>query len=218
MTELPTPDLKLRAAAIVDKFTAQMMEELDELHIEFSYPDEEIVAALRDGGYGHEADLYEDWIQDEDPPRQVNAPDPEGPGPGVVPDPPNESYAPLVAQLQAQREATTITYEWRERERMMYSCRATVNLSQLQTWLNAHWPHMAVHDLDPEVLIEFLEAEYSAVTNERRWPADHSETDAFDLQVVADYVAHAPDPEQERKAEAFQMLWDAKDVPPTVEP
>jgi hypothetical protein len=184
MPELPTPDPKhLRITEVVDKHVAAMMEELEELHSHFLYPDEDIVAALRDGGYGHEADIYEDWIQDEDPPRQVDAPDPEGPG-GYVTDPPSDSYIELEKQLNAQRKAASITYEWSERERMMYSCRATVNRSQLQTWLNAHWPHMEVEDIDPEVLVEFLEADYSAVNNERRWPADSSETDCYDLKVV----------------------------------
>lgn len=182
MSALPTPEDRQRITAVADKHITAMLEKLSSLYPEV--PDEGIVAALRDGGYGHEADMYEDWIQDEDPPRKVNAPDPEGPG-GYVTDPPSESYAPLIAQLDEQRKATSITYEWTERERMMYSCRATVNRSQLQTWLNAKVDNIVTpEEIDAEIIVEFLEANPGASVDERRWPAEHSETDCFDLKVV----------------------------------
>jgi hypothetical protein len=186
MPELPTPDPKLRITDVVDKHCTAMMEELNELHEHFLIPDEEILAALRGGGYGHEADMFAEWILDEDPPRhpEGEGPDPEGPG-GYVTDPPSDSYIELERQLNEQRKAASITYEWTERERQMFSCKATVNRSQFQTWLRANVDDIVTpEDVDAETLVEFLEADYSAVSNERRMPADHSETDCYDLKVV----------------------------------
>jgi hypothetical protein len=185
MTELPATDLKLLTASLVDRHITEMMEDLDRLHSEFSHPDEDIVAAMREGGYGHEADIYEDWIQDEDPPRQVNAPDPEGPG-GYVTDPTSESYAGLEKQLNEQRTAQHITYEWVERERMMYSCRATVNRDAFQRWLQEKVDSIVTPETaDGGDLVDYLEANPGASIDERRWPADESEVDIFDLKVVA---------------------------------
>lgn len=99
MTQLPTQDPKdLRVVSIIDKHLTAMREELNGLHIHFQYPDEDIVAAMRARGYGHEADLYEDWIANEDPPRRIN---PDGPG-GYVTDPPSDSYIELERELNAQ--------------------------------------------------------------------------------------------------------------------
>jgi hypothetical protein len=187
MQVLPTPDPKrLRITDTVDKHVTAMLEELNELHTEFSYPDEDIVAALREGGYGHEADLYEDWIADEDPARKVNAPDPEGPGPGVVPDPPSDSYIELEKRLNEQRNARSITYNWAERERVIYSCRATVDREAFQRWLNQRpgVGPLTPDDVDGGDVVDYLEANPGASIDERRWPADESEVDIFDLKVV----------------------------------
>jgi hypothetical protein len=180
--ELPTPDAKnLRITDTCDKHITAMMEELNELHTEFSYPDEDIITALRGGGYGHEADLFEDWIKDEDPPRGVDQHDPEGPG-GYVTDPPSDSYIELEKQLDEQRTARSITYNWTERERMLYSCRATVDRQHLQQWLGQQG--MDVEEIDGGDLVDYLEANPGAASDERRWPADESEVDIFDLKVV----------------------------------
>lgn len=99
MTQLPTPDPKaLRIVDTIDKHITAMLEELNGLHTRFEYPDEDIVATMRARGYGHEADLYEDWIENEDPPRRLY---PEGPG-GYVTDPPSDSYIALENQLNAR--------------------------------------------------------------------------------------------------------------------
>jgi hypothetical protein len=182
MTELPTPEQRKQITNIVDRFYARMMEALDETDVS----DEGIIAILDQEGYAPESEMFQEWIADEDPARDLRQkPDPEGPGPGVVPDPPNPSYEPLVAQLDGMRKATGITYEWQERERMMYSCRATVNRSQLQTWLNANVDSIITpEEVDAETLVEFLEANPGASIDERRWPAESSETDFFELRVV----------------------------------
>jgi len=101
MTQLPTPDPKaLRIVDAIDKHITAMLEELNGLHTQFEYLDEDIVATMRDRGYGHEADLYEDWIANEDPPRRLY---PEGPG-GYVTDPPSDSYIGLEKQLNDAKE------------------------------------------------------------------------------------------------------------------
>jgi hypothetical protein len=182
---LPTPDPKrLRITDTVDKHVTAMMEELNELHAHFLYPDEDIVEALRGGGYGHEADLYEDWIRDEEPPRLINQPDPEGPG-GYVTDPPSDSYIELEEQLNEQRKATSITYNWTERERVIYSCRATVDREAFQRWLSTHVDSIVTpEEVDGGDVVDYLEANPGASIDERRWPADESEVDIFDLKVV----------------------------------
>ena len=102
MTQLPTPDPRAtRIVDTIDKHITAMLEELDGLHTHFKYPDEEIVATMRARGYGHEADLYEDWIENEDPPRRLNPE--EGPG-GYVTDPPSSSYIELEKQLDDAKE------------------------------------------------------------------------------------------------------------------
>jgi hypothetical protein len=114
-----------------------------------------------------------------------------------LPTPDEPTVEQAVDQLQEMREATSVTFEWKERERMMYSCRATVNRSQLQTWLNAKYyspdcedcnsehPHcVRAEDVDAELLVEFLEANPGASIDERRWPADHSEVDYLDITRV----------------------------------
>ncbi len=184
MKELPTPDPKrLRITDTVDKHITAMMEELNELHTHFLYPDEDIITALREGGYGHEADLYEDWIKDEDPPRDVNAGDPEGPG-GYVTDPPSDSYIELEKLLDGASKARSITYNWTERERMMYSCRATVDREAFQQWLDKRGMNERVEEIDGGDVVDYLEANPGASSDERRWPADESEVDIFDLKVV----------------------------------
>jgi hypothetical protein len=101
MTQLPTPDPKaLRIVDAIDKHVTAMLEELNGLHTQFEYPDEDIVTIMRARGYGHEADLYEDWIANEDPPRRLY---PEGPG-GYVTDPPSDSYIGLEKHLNDAKE------------------------------------------------------------------------------------------------------------------
>lgn len=184
MKELPTPDAKkLRITDTCDKHITAMMEELNELHTHFAYLDEDIVAALRGGGYGHEADLYEDWIKDEDPSRDLNAGDPEGPG-GYVTDPPSDSYIELEKQLDEQRKARSLTYNWTERERVIYTCRATVDREAFQQWLDQRGMNERVEEIDGGDLVDYLEANPGASSDEHRWPADESEVDIFDLKVA----------------------------------
>jgi hypothetical protein len=207
MTELPTPAQRLNITGVIDRYYDRMSAALDNLGVN----DETVLEVLRSEGYEYEANIYQDWLIDEDPARDYREPNPPE---GVVPDPPNPSYEPLVAQLQAQREATSITYEWVERERQMFSCRATVNRSQFQTWLSANVDSIVTpEEVDAETLVEFLEADYSAVSDERRWPAESNEVDHFDLKVVQPDGA-VVDPLEQRQALAFQMLREAKDVPP----
>jgi hypothetical protein len=195
MKELPTPsdkDLQLARAnvfVILDRHLDEVFRDLDELHLTTGIPDEAIIRTLQEGGYTEEADMFVDWLAEGDDPERDyrDKPDPEGPG-GYVTDPPSESYAELEKQLNEQRKATSITYNWTERERMMYSCRATVNRSQLQTWLNANVDSIVtLDDIDAEALVDFLEANPGASIDERRWPADESEVDIFDLKVVNDW-------------------------------
>jgi hypothetical protein len=192
MQELPTPsdnDIQLARTtvfSIMDRHLDAAFVDLDRFHRTTGIPDEEIISALRDGGYDDEADMFVEWLAEGDDPERDyrEKPDPEGPG-GYVTDPPSESYAELEKQLNEQRKATGITYEWTERERMIYSCRATMNRSQLQTWLNANVDSIVTpDDVDAETIVEFLEANPGASIDERRWPADHSETDCLDLRVV----------------------------------
>ena len=183
MPELPTPSQE-RIRSIAQAHMTTLMEELNDLHTESLVPDEEIVDALRGGGYGDVADQYEDWIADEDPARKVNQPDPEGPG-GYVTDPPSDVYAELEKQLNDQRDAQNITYNWSERERLMYSCRATVNREAFQRWLDERYgPGTDVEEIDGGYIVDYLEANPGVSIDERRWPADESEVDVFDLTIV----------------------------------
>ena len=210
MTELPTPEQRKRITALVNLFYDRMMSSLDSLDAS----DETVLEVLRSEGYGYEANLYQDWIIDEDPQRDYREPNPPE---GVVPDPPNPSYEPLAAELEALRQSTLITYEWVERERQMYSCRVSVNRSQFQTWLGAHVDNIVTpEEVDAESLVEFLEANPGAGMDERRWPAEEFEVDQFDLKVVQPDGAPI-DPKEQRQAKAFQMLREADNVPPTVE-
>lgn len=192
MQELPTPsdkDIQLARASvftIMDRHLDAAFEDLDKLHRTTGITDEAIISSLRQGGYADEADMFINWLAEGDDPERDyrDKPDPEGSG-GYVTDPPSDSYIELEKQLNEQRKATSITYEWIERERMIYSCRATVNRSQLQTWLNANVDSIVTPDeVDAETIVEFLEANPGASMDERRWPADHSETDCYDLKVV----------------------------------
>jgi len=185
MTELPTPEqMKLAIARIVDKHVTAMLEDLDELH-EDGIPDDDILAALRKGGYGQEADLYHEWLQDSVPPRRVAEDgDPEGPG-GYVTDPPSDSYVRFEELMNEARTARSITYNWTERERLMYSCRATVDRENFQRWLQENVDSIVTpEEASGEDLVDYLEANPGASSDERRWPADESEVDIFDLKVV----------------------------------
>jgi len=187
MTELPTPDpTKLAVARIVDKYVTAMLEDLDELHDD-GVSDDDILTALRKGGYGQEADLYHEWLQDSVPPRRV-AEDGDPEGPGAVTDPPSDSYVRFEELLNETNESPaehSITYNWTERERLMYSCRATVNREHFQWWLQKNVDSIVTpEEADAGDLVDYLEANPGASTDERRWPADQSEVDIFDLKVV----------------------------------
>ena len=80
----------------------------------------------------------------------------------------------------------TITYEWTERERLIYSCRATVDREEFQRWLNERpgVGPLAPEDVDGGDVVDYLEANPGASIDERRWPADESEVDIFNLKVV----------------------------------
>lgn len=79
-------------------------------------------------------------------------------------------------------DPTTITYNWTERERVMYSCRATVDRAAFKRWLDARG--MKVEEVDGGDVVDYLEENPGASIDERRWPADESEVDIFDLTVV----------------------------------
>jgi len=184
MTELPTPDKTKQAVArIVEKHMDAMLEDLDELH-EDGIPDDEILTTLRKNGYSQEADLYHEWLQDSVPRRYV-AEDGDPEGPGAVTDPPSDSYVRFEELMNESREANSITYDWTERERVMYSCRATVNREHFQKWLEKNVDSIVTtEEVDAENVVDYLEANPGASIDERRWPADESEVDIFDLKVV----------------------------------
>jgi len=177
MTELPTPVDKANITGVVDRYLDRMMSALDNLGI----ADETVIDTLRNEGYTYEADLYQDWIIDEDPARDYREPNPPE---GVVPDPPNPSYEPLVKELEAMRKATEITYRWTERERTLYSVKVTVNRSQIKTWLNANSLGEEPEEIDAETLVVFLEQNPGVAVDQHQQMPAGSEWDYYDLEVV----------------------------------
>lgn len=195
MTELPTPAQRLNITGVIDRYYDRMCAALDNLAI----TDEGVLEVLRSEGYEYEANIYQDWLIDEDPARDYREPNPPE---GVVPDPPNPSYEPLKEQLEEMRRATEISYRWTERERTLYSNKVTVNRSQIQTWLNANSLGEEPEEIDAETLVTFLEDNPDYAIDHHRM--HESEWDYYDLDVV-----ETPTTKAERQATAFQMLKDA---------
>jgi hypothetical protein len=108
MNELPTPEedrerqARQRVYEIMDRHLGKAFEELDRLHHE-GMDDRDIIKALEDGGYRDEAEVYQEWIAEDDPSRNYRDPTPHGAD--AVTDPVDAlSYRSLEAEMKARRE------------------------------------------------------------------------------------------------------------------